>query len=136
MDRKCVRKLLIGMMVLIILTFVEVQTDGHPDILPDPVPIPFVHITKREKLPFLFDACLQHETKVCSQSLKSSKEYFQCKVKSYQECFMKPVYYKQPVYFKIQSIQYECKMKERKPQLQALCIRHYYNRWKVESHIW
>jgi hypothetical protein len=62
MDRKYMRKLLIGMTVLVILIIVDVQTDGHPDIHPNPVPIPFVHITKREKLPLLFDACLQHET--------------------------------------------------------------------------
>lgn len=57
------RELLLGMMVLVILILAKFQS---------PVPIPIIHFTKRERLPFLFQCCIRYEMGCCPRKARSA----------------------------------------------------------------
>lgn len=57
------RELLLGMMVLVILILAKIQS---------PVPIPIIHFTKHERLPFLFQCCIQYEMGCCCRKARSA----------------------------------------------------------------
>ena len=115
MDRKFIRKLLIGMMVLVILIFIEVQTDDHHDIFPHPHLIYVVQINKREKLPLLLHTCLLHKREQCTYKSKNYKEFFQCIVQSYEICINKPMYLNELVYHIVKSFLDECNKEKQNP---------------------
>lgn len=57
----------LGMMVLIILIYVEGQTNSPIFIHQPPDPVPIFHLTKREKHPPLLHECIVYEVEGCSR---------------------------------------------------------------------
>ena len=90
-----------------------------------PVPFPIVHLTKREKLSLLLHDCIVYELEACSRMPIHGREYYRCKVNSFEKCIQKPLYLNEPIYHLVKSC-LKCEKNRKNPYGQLNCMRNCY----------
>ena len=90
MDRKLMRENLLGMMVLVILIFIEVQATDHTSTSfhLSSVPIPFSHLSKLDFANLDLRNCIDKQHELCVK--KSGIEYGNCLTRGFRICLELP----------------------------------------------
>ena len=112
-----------GYSISFFFLFVEAQTKSHISVHQPPVPFPIVHLTKSEKLSLLLHDCIVYELEACSRMPIHGREYYRCKMNSFEKCIQKPLYLNEPIYHLVKS----CLKKMWKEQKK-------YSLWPIELH--
>ena len=121
-------------MVLIILIYVEGQTNSPIFIHQPPDPVPNVHLTKREKHPLLLHECIVYEVEGCSRKPIHGRKFYKCIVKSFENCIKKPLYLNEPIYNLLNHAKINAKS-TKNPCGLSNCITHCYVR-HTKKKIW